>query len=107
MDDETLALLPLRSTEAEAALTRLARDVPHDIELGRPVIAAYSGSENAVVVVTDLGGEDSETLWWSYPGHAERLVTTTRPQGRTCELVKWYGGVEYERSARIVPDTGE
>lgn len=92
--DENLTVISLHSEQAEDALTKLTRNVPFDVEIGRPAAAAYDPVECATMFVTDA---DDGTLWWSYPAHAERMVQIGDDD--LFEVTKWYGGVEYERFA--------
>lgn len=87
--NDPAVLIALDDDRAVEGLARLARNVPTDVPIGRPLVAAYSEYERAALFLTREG------WWWSYPAHAERLTYI----GDFVEKTAWYGRVEYERTA--------
>lgn len=87
-----VTVVPLDSEQAGQALTKLARNVPADVQIGRPFLATFDDFENAMTFFTD------DAIWYSYPAHAERLAQI----GDVTELTEWFGGAETSRVARRV-----
>lgn len=81
------------AAEAEDALVALARHVPREVDLGRPLIARTE-DDGAVLVVT------TAAWWWLEPGGtAARLL----PLGDDrAELCRWRDGVELHREIDAV-----
>lgn len=82
--------------QAGDALVRLARNVPPDVPVGRPLVAApVSTRSGDGVQILDSDG----TCWFVYSASVERVIDL----GGISELTGWFGGVE---SAHIVGATG-
>lgn len=94
-EGEDLRLIPLDGEQAGEALTRLARNLPYDLPIGRPFAAAYDPQEDAVIFCVD------SAFFWSYNAHATRLA----PVGDDLvERTEWFGGGETERTVCALRD---
>lgn len=91
IDSDEIVEIPVDGEQAGEGLTRLARNVPHEVEIGRPMWAGWSEDELAVVFLTPVAA------WWSHPASAVRLMAI----GELTELTRWIGGREVQREARL------
>ena len=82
--DDSPRIIPVDGDLAAEALARLARNVPADVRIGRPLAATWNEAEQTVLFLTDVG------WFWSRPASAERMVPIDR--GDIAEVTCWYGG---------------
>lgn len=74
---------------AEDALVRLARQVPADVAIGRPMLARPGEDPGVVIILT------TEALWWVNSASADRL---DQIGGDLWELTEFCGGMERSRT---------
>lgn len=90
---QTIETSPQR---AEDVLVEMARHLPHDVPIGRPLVV--TGRTASGVPASGEATESvltAEALWTLQPGGVERLAVL--PDGRA-EVTRWCDGAEIERS---------
>lgn len=83
-----LRVIDITAADAEDTLVLLARHVPRDVELGRPMVVKPHG-DSGVLVLSDL------CLWTVRTEQADRLLQLS---GGRVELSSWRDGREVSRS---------
>jgi len=98
--DAEPTMIPLDHPWAVDALMKLEKNVPEDVDLGKPLCAQFDPHDYATRILT------STALFFSFPAHAERLVPIGVGADETAEWTSWTGRFETDRRACRTSDLG-